>query len=185
MDPSGLYANCQVAAQGYSDLQHECTHSRPQQTKVVVEQQLHRRNQSGWRRIVLHFTPSWFAVTMGTGIVSILLFDLPYNARWIYWISVVVYCFNIALFVAFTAISVLRYTIHKGIFVAMLKHPVQSLFLGKSLCTAKIFLSISTENSLLSGGRLTCPLGTFPMVSMMGTLGSSSYICITDLLRRG
>jgi tellurite resistance protein TehA-like permease len=88
---------------------------------------------------------------MGTGIVSILLFDLPYNARWIYWISVVVYCLNIALFVTFTAISVLRYTIHKGLFEAMLKHPVQSLFLGKSLCAARMSLSMSLEPSLLPG----------------------------------
>jgi len=71
---------------------------------------------------------------MGTGIVSILLFDLPYNARWIYWLSVVAYCFNIALFVIFTGISVLRYSIYQGLFLAMLKHPVQSLFLGKFLC---------------------------------------------------
>src|SRR6266516_321468 len=148
MDPSGLYTNCQAAASGNPDFQHECTDSRPQNTKAVLELQLHKRNQSGWRRIVLHFTPSWFAVTMGTGIVSILLFDLPYNARWIYWISVVVYCLNIALFVAFTSISVLRYTIHKGLFVAMLKHPVQSLFLGKLLCAAQIFLFISTKHSL-------------------------------------
>jgi uncharacterized membrane protein YcjF (UPF0283 family) len=146
MDPSGLYANCQVIAQGHPDLQHECTDSRPQQAKAVLEQQLHKRNQNGWRKIVLNFTPSWFAVTMGTGIVSILLFDLPYNGRWIYWISVVVYCLNIALFVIFTAISVLRYTIHKGLFVAMLRHPVQSLFIGKSPCAARILLSMSTEH---------------------------------------
>lgn len=133
MDPSGLYANCQIAANGNPDLHHECTDSRPQNAKVVLEQQLLKRNQSGWRKIVLNFTPSWFAVTMGTGIVSILLFDLPYNARWIYWISVVVFCLNIALFVTFTGISILRYTYFKGIFVAMLKHPVQSLFLGESL----------------------------------------------------
>lgn len=137
MDPSGLYANCQVAAQGNPNLQHECTESRPQQTNLVLEQELHERNRSGWRRIVLNFTPSWFAVTMGTGIVSILLFNLPYNARWIYWISVVVYCLNIALFVTFTAVSVLRYTMYKGLFVAMLKHPVQSLFLGKLLNSAR------------------------------------------------
>ena len=133
MDPSGLYANCEVAAHGNFDIRHECMESRPQQTQVVLQQQLHKQNQSGWRKIVLNFTPSWFSVTMGTGIVSILLFDLPYNARWIYWLSVVVYCFNIALFVTFTGISVLRYSIYKGLFLAMLKHPVQSLFLGKFL----------------------------------------------------
>ena len=131
MDASGLYANSQAAASGNPDLQHECTDSRPQNTKVVLELQLHKQNQKGWRKIVLNFTPSWFAVTMGTGIVSILLFDLPYNARWIYWISVVVYCLNIVLFVTFTGISTLRYTYYKGLFLAMLEHPVQSLFLGK------------------------------------------------------
>jgi hypothetical protein len=149
MDPSGLYANCQIAASGIPDLQHECTDSRPQTTKVVLEQQLHERNQRGWRKIVLNFTPSWFSVTMGTGIVSILLFDLPYNARWIYWISVVVYCLNIALFVTFTGISILRYTCYKGIFTAMLKHPVQSLFLGGYLQSYGDYLSSIARRSLL------------------------------------
>jgi uncharacterized membrane protein YcjF (UPF0283 family) len=169
MDPSGLYANCQVAANGGPNLQHECTDWKPEHTKAVLEQQLHKRNQSGWRRIVLNFTPSWFSVTMGTGIVSILLFDLPYNARWIYWISVAVYCLNVALFVMFTAISILRYAIYKGLFLAMLKHPVQSLFLGRSHeeCPAVI-----TKCSHLHGFRLTCSsLGTLPMVSTICFLG--------------
>ena len=67
---------------------------------------------------------------MGTGIVSILLHNLPYNARWLYWISVVIFCLNIFLFVFFVLISIVRYTIFRGIFAAMLRHPVQSLFLG-------------------------------------------------------
>lgn len=133
MDPSGLHANCQFAASCSRDLRHKCMESRPQYTQVVLEQQLLKRNQNGWRKVVLNFTPSWFLVTMGMGIVSILLFDLPYNARWIYWISVVVYCLNILLFVTLTGISLVRYTYYKGLFTAMLKHPVQSLFLGEPL----------------------------------------------------
>jgi hypothetical protein len=31
----------------------------------------------------------WFSVTMGTGIVSILLHNLPYNANWLYWLCCV------------------------------------------------------------------------------------------------
>lgn len=56
MDPSGLYANCQAARQ--QDFEHECHESRPQHTKEVLEQRLHEKNQKGWRRIALNFTPS-------------------------------------------------------------------------------------------------------------------------------
>lgn len=69
---------------------------------------------------------------MGTGIVSILIHNLPYNGRWLYWVSVVIFCLNVFLFILFTIISIVRYTVYKGLFSAMLKHPVQSLFLGKS-----------------------------------------------------
>src|SRR5437763_1085061 len=52
----------------------------------------------GWRKAVRNFTPSWFTVTMGTGIVSVLLYELPYNGRWLYWLSVITFCLNICLF---------------------------------------------------------------------------------------
>jgi len=68
---------------------------------------------------------------MGTGIVSILLHNFPYNGRWLYWLSVLVFCLNILLFITFATISAIRYTVYPGIFRAMLRHPVQSLFLGK------------------------------------------------------
>lgn len=90
------------------------------------------RSRHGWRRIVTNFTPSWFAVCMGTGIVSILLYGLPYNGDWLYWLSVIVFALNVILFVVFTFTSVLRYTLYPGIWTAMIKHPVQSLFLGTS-----------------------------------------------------
>ncbi|KIW67387.1 hypothetical protein PV04_06646 [Phialophora macrospora] len=88
------------------------------------------RNQHGWRRVVLNFTPSWFAATMGTGIASILLHNLPYNGDWLYWLSVIVFCLNVGLFCVFLFISVLRYTMFPGLFMAMIRHPVQSLFCG-------------------------------------------------------
>lgn len=84
----------------------------------------------GWRRVVINFTPSWFSVNMGTGIASILLHNLPYNADWLYWISVVIFCLNVVIFLLFLAISIARYTLYPGIWSAMVKHPVQSLFLG-------------------------------------------------------
>lgn len=67
---------------------------------------------------------------MGTGIVSILLQNLPYNGSWLYWISVVVFAFNVFLFILFSVISLARYTLFRGIWTTMLNHPTQSLFLG-------------------------------------------------------
>ena len=84
----------------------------------------------GIRRIIRNFTPSWFAVTMGTGIVSILLHNLPYNGDWIYWISVVFFLLNIVLFVVFFLLSVALYAIYPEIWGVMVRHPTQSLFLG-------------------------------------------------------
>lgn len=79
---------------------------------------------------ITNLAPRWFSVTMGTGIVSILLHNLPYNAVWLYWISVVVFALNVLLFLLGCIISVLRYTLYPEIFRVMITHPVQSMFIG-------------------------------------------------------
>ncbi|KAH0437320.1 major facilitator family transporter [Colletotrichum camelliae] len=85
----------------------------------------------GWRKIVRNFTPSWFAVTMGTGIVSILLHNLPYNTTWIsHGLAVAFFVLNVGLFAVFTGITVLRYALYPEIWKAMVIHPAQSMFLG-------------------------------------------------------
>ena len=72
----------------------------------------------------------WFSVTMGTGIVSILLHNLPYNGIWLYWISVIIFALNVFLFCTFLTVSILRYALYPHIWSAMIRHPAQSLFLG-------------------------------------------------------
>jgi tellurite resistance protein TehA-like permease len=67
---------------------------------------------------------------MGTGIVSSLLHNLPYNGKWLYWLSIVIFCLNVALFIIFFAISTLRYTLYPAIWKAMIRHPAQSMFVG-------------------------------------------------------
>lgn len=88
------------------------------------------KDQHGWRKIVRNFTPSWFSVNMGTGIVSILLHNLPYNGVWLYYISVIIFALNVGLFVTFLLLSILRYSIWPEIWMKMIRHPVQSLFIG-------------------------------------------------------
>jgi tellurite resistance protein TehA-like permease len=63
-------------------------------------------------------------------VIPILLFKLPYNGAWLYWTSVVIFAFDIALFSLFTLISALRYICYPEIWGAMIEHPTESLFLG-------------------------------------------------------
>ncbi|KAM0748108.1 hypothetical protein T439DRAFT_328090 [Meredithblackwellia eburnea MCA 4105] len=85
---------------------------------------------AGLRRRVLHFTPSWFSVTMGTGIVAILLHNLPYRFPGSDQLAIAVFILNIALFCSFSLASAARYILWPKVFWTMLYHPQQSLFLG-------------------------------------------------------
>lgn len=84
--------------------------------------------------MVQNFTPSWFAVTMGTGIVAVLLHTLsevyPRYGESLRLLGIVFFVLNVCLFVAILIISVLRYTLYPATWGLMLRHPVQSLFLG-------------------------------------------------------
>jgi tellurite resistance protein TehA-like permease len=67
---------------------------------------------------------------MGTGVVSTLLEALPYNGRWLYWISIGIFALNVLLFLMACVISALRYTLYPEIFRAMISDPVQSMFIA-------------------------------------------------------
>lgn len=67
---------------------------------------------------------------MSTGVLSILLHQLPYNGNWCQIISVIFFVLNLCLFVLFSVISCLRYLLYPAIFPAVLRHPHQSLFLA-------------------------------------------------------
>ena len=86
--------------------------------------------QVGWRYLVRNFSPSWFSVTMGTGIVSLLFITIPFKATWLYWLSVVFFVLNTILFLMAFVISFLRYTLYPEIWLVMIADPNNSLFLG-------------------------------------------------------
>ncbi|GAA5914034.1 hypothetical protein JCM6882_001830, partial [Rhodosporidiobolus microsporus] len=86
----------------------------------------------GIRLRVLRFTSSWFSVTMGTGIVNTLLFDLPFSRPHAAFraLGAAFLLFDIVLFACFTLLTVARYVLYPKIFWAMIKHETHSLFLG-------------------------------------------------------
>lgn len=71
---------------------------------------------------------------MGTGIVSILLHTLSgiYASReeLLHQLSIAFFALNVCLFLAILLVSILRYTLYPATWTLMLRHPVQSLFLG-------------------------------------------------------
>ena len=117
--------------------------------KPLSHQPTHEHNlryNKGWRRIPTNFSPSWFSVTMGTGVVSILLINIPFQADWLYWLSVVFFALNAVLFALAFLVSALRYTIWPEIWGVMIQDPTNSLFLGTipmgfaTLVTSWVFL---------------------------------------------
>jgi hypothetical protein len=149
--------------------------------------------QEGARR-VLNFTPSWFSVkyvvrlsslhhaclilfvdSMGTGILSILLYTLPYQFNGLKTIGTIIFFLNLVLFILFLVMSMyvpplspathtlnfsasLRYTIWPGVFRKMLLHPQQSLFLGTfpmgfaTLVNMIAFLTLDPGNGIRTKG---------------------------------
>lgn len=95
----------------------------------AAEAQPHRYDM-GWRRIVRNFSPSWFATTMGTGIVSVLLVSIPYPSRWLFYLSIVFFALNACLFLAALVVSALRYMLYPAIWGVMIRDARNSLFLG-------------------------------------------------------
>lgn len=80
--------------------------------------------------MILTSVLSWFAVNMGTGIVSILIHQLPYTTDWLRYISIAFFLLNVALFVIFLVVTILRYTLYPEIWSVMINHSSQSLFIG-------------------------------------------------------
>lgn len=70
------------------------------------------------------------AFNMGTGITSILLYNLPFNGGWLRRLGVVVFIFNVVLFILFAVASVVRILRWKGIFSATLKNHLSGLYWG-------------------------------------------------------
>ena len=102
-------------------------------------------------KIILNFTPSWFSVNMGTGIISILLSTAPYQFTGLKYIAIVFYVLNCILFLTFLTITIARYIMFPSVFTKMLYHPAQSMFTGTfpmaiaTIANATVLLVVPTH----------------------------------------
>jgi len=107
-------------------------HRQPDDTVVKTDLD-DRRNNKFWawgRMFLLHFSPAWFSINMGTGIVSVLLESLPYRFNGLHALALIFFGINILLFAVFMIISVLRCIIWPPLLLRTLLDPVSSMFLG-------------------------------------------------------
>ncbi|KAH8803693.1 malate permease [Xylogone sp. PMI_703] len=79
---------------------------------------------------VKNFSPRVFTITIGTGISSILLYDMAIHDNWLYWLSVTVFCLNVVLFSLFTCVLLLRYILYPETRNIVDRYYTEILFFG-------------------------------------------------------
>ncbi|AYF89006.1 TDT family transporter [Pseudomonas sp. JS3066] len=79
---------------------------------------------------VRQFTPSWFAMTMGTGALALVVAALPWGGAIEAQLAEGLWLFNAVLFGGFALLFLARVLLFRDTVRPMLLHPVQSMFLG-------------------------------------------------------
>lgn len=80
--------------------------------------------------LIRHFTLNWFTVTMGTGVVALILPELPFNSELLWILGSSLWQFNIVIFLLFSLLYGLRWLIFPKEAKQIFSHPTMSLFLG-------------------------------------------------------
>ncbi len=85
---------------------------------------------SALRAIVSQFTPHWFAMTMGTGVLALVVARLPWVFPAQLLLAEGLWLFGVLLYALFSLLFIARLALCRDSVWPMLLHPVQSMFLG-------------------------------------------------------
>jgi len=80
--------------------------------------------------VIRQFTPNWFTMTMGTGIVALILPEFPFVSDFLWQLATILWQFNTLLFTVFIILYVLRWLIYPQEAKQIFSHPSMALFLG-------------------------------------------------------
>ena len=80
--------------------------------------------------IIRQFTPNWFTVSMGTGVVALIVSEFPMLKALTWQLGTGLWYFNILLFVLFSVLYGLRWAFYLHEAKQIFQHPSMSLFLG-------------------------------------------------------
>ncbi|MGH8417185.1 MAG: TDT family transporter [Pseudomonas sp.] len=82
------------------------------------------------REVIRQFTPNWFAATMGTGILSAVLTQLPVHIPGLYQLAEALWMLNIVLFLTFSFLYSARWVMFFDEARRIFGHSTVSMFFG-------------------------------------------------------
>lgn len=82
------------------------------------------------REVIRQFTPNWFAATMGTGILSAVLVQLPVTIPGLFQLAEALWMLNIVLFLTFSALYIARWVMFFDEARRVFGHSTVSMFFG-------------------------------------------------------
>ncbi|MDM1248728.1 TDT family transporter [Acinetobacter sp. R933-2] len=82
------------------------------------------------RDVIRQFTPNWFTMTMGTGVVALILPEFPFAQEILWQVATALWQFNTLLFIVFSLVYALRWLIYPHEAKQIFSHPSMALFLG-------------------------------------------------------
>jgi C4-dicarboxylate transporter/malic acid transport protein len=84
--------------------------------------------KSKFSEMVKHFSPAWFACVMGTGGLANLLYLLHSNISFLKPLALILFWFNVVLFITIFVPWLLRWFMHFKNLLSDLRHPMMSNF---------------------------------------------------------
>ncbi len=82
------------------------------------------------RDVIRQFTPNWFTMTMGTGVVALILPEFPFAHELLWALGTGLWQFNTLLFCTFSLLYILRWLIYPHEAQQIFSHSSMALFLG-------------------------------------------------------
>jgi len=82
------------------------------------------------REVIRQFTPNWFAATMGTGILSAVLTQLPVHIPGMFQLAEALWMLNIVLFLSFSVLYAARWVMFFDEARRIFGHSTVSMFFG-------------------------------------------------------
>ncbi|KAM5535344.1 hypothetical protein V8D89_011029 [Ganoderma adspersum] len=103
---------------------------------------------------VRHFTPSWFAAITGTGAVGLLWHNFPYaeGSTPMLVFTYIFFFLNLFLFLLFNVVTAIRYFMFPRIWLSMIHHPTQSLFLATYPMSVSTLVNVAVVLLYQQGG---------------------------------